>query len=421
MTTKPNDIQKTNIDNYIRRIKAGEAWDGLDFIAVPAFGHNSDGEALLWWNAPTKTMINNGCTFVANGGLKGNGSSAYFDTGYNPGGSIKFIQDDACYGIFYTGSGLLSNTVLIGANNNTSPRNELVYNTAGDHYCFINDDSITKATASDEKEGFLVISRLNSLQRIVSKNTIDETITASSIGRTNLKIYGCARNLAGTGPNSFSKAQIGLIFAGAGLTQSKIDVIKDGFVKYLSNLNNPLFKNFIAFGDSITYGSELSNPLIERYSYLVADNQSVREINLGIPGESLQFDFILRLDQFKYFDRNAKIFILGGINDIYYQIYGSGTLANFQTQYEYIIDTLVSYGYPANHIYIGTITYVVGERQSYLSSYNTVINSIASAKGCILVDTFTATDGHVEYLDVDGIHLNTAGHVVVKNTIIESL
>jgi lysophospholipase L1-like esterase len=412
MATQPSDAQKANIGTFIRTLKTAGVWASLDFLAVPCFSHNTGGEALLWWNDPSKTMVNHGATFVKYGGLLTDGISQYFATDYNPHSLTKFLANSASMGLFFTRVST-DNTVLMGANEiSATNRDEILYAANGQNYNFINNGDAVRTTPSAESEGFLILSRISATQKIVSKNTINETINSNATNVLSLEWYGGCRNYEGTGPNAYLSPLIGLLFGGGGLIQTQIDSLKDAFVTYLSGLSYTRFDNFIAVGDSIVAGDLTSVPTVNRFSAIVAGTNSVRDLNKGVSSESVQVGLYARRTQFKYLDRNSKIFIMEGINDIYLEIHGGGSRAAFQTNYGLIIDDLISYGYPLANIYMGRITYCTGERQAYLNDYNTIIANIAAAKGVTLIDTYTPMVNPA-YLNVDGIHPNDAGHAVL--------
>lgn len=436
MTVQPVDAQKRNIDNFIRYlINNHSTWDALEFLAVPMQPDNTGNQALIRWDDPTKFITNISAVWTKNEGLKGvAASSQYYRTGFNPSTGVKFTQNSNSVGVWfwqYAGS----NLVLTGSFNGSS-RVELTTPGAPSNYYYIHFASDGTATNSSptialNREGFAIVNRkISSQKEYVTTDKAKQVIASISAARPNLEAYGLCRNLSGT-PGGYATATIGLHFYGQGLTDAQVDTLIDGFTNvYLAGLVSLNFNRFYALGDSLTAGSG-SSGATKYFPYLVGVNKSVTQVNFGAGSEAVQNEgstlgFVDRLTQFKYYNRNAIINILGGSNDIYYYLHPTvdgptyadeaAFLVGFRAAYDSMLDTLIAYGYNNTRIYTNLLPWCTGERQAYLAGVNGQISASSAARGITCVDLYTPTVGQPA-LYFDAVHLNDAGYQVIADTI----
>lgn len=436
MTVQPSAAEKTNINNLIAYYKNNNSvWDALEYLAIPMQSDNTSNQALLRWDDPTKFITNTSAVWAKNEGLSGvAASSNYYRTGFNPSTGVKFTQNSNSVGVWfwqYAGS----NLVLTGSFNGSS-RVELTTPGSASNYYYIHfasDGTATNssATVAGNREGFAMVNRKNSSQKeYVTTDKAKQVITSTSAARPNLEAYGLCRNLSGT-PGGYATATIGLHFYGQGLTDAQVDTLIDGFTNvYLAGLVSLNFNRFYALGDSLTAGSG-STGATKYFPYLVGVDKSVTQVNFGVGSEAVQNEgstlgFVDRLTQFKYYNRNAIMNILGGSNDIYYYLHPTGdgpTYANeadflvgFRAAYDSMLDTLISYGYNSTRIYTNLLPWCTGERQAYLSGVNGQISASSAARGITCIDLYTPTLNQGA-LYFDAVHLNDAGYQVIADTI----
>lgn len=182
-------------------------------------------------------------------------------------------------------------------------------------------------------------------------------------------------------------------------------------------------KGFIAFGDSITSGPSATT----RYSYLVAANKAIEEINSGVPSDAVQIELVARVGNLAAYAENSRIFILCGINDIDHIVNDSplGTDAAFIAAYNTIIDSLVSYGFVKRNIYISTLTWLAGDSygyRDYVVPYNTLITNIASNKGVHLIDLYSVTENQPTFFTgAEELHPNATGHQAIATEILSRI
>jgi lysophospholipase L1-like esterase len=180
---------------------------------------------------------------------------------------------------------------------------------------------------------------------------------------------------------------------------------------------------FLAFGDSITSGPSSTT----RYSYYVSNAMAVPEINSGVPSDAVQIELVARINDILVYEKNTRVFILCGINDIDHLVNDSpqGTDAAFIAAYESIIDSLVGYGYLKVNIYISTLTWLAGDSYGYrdhVIPYNTLISNIATNKGVNLIDLYAVTLNQATYYTgAEELHPNAIGHsamaIAIENAI----
>ena len=101
MSVQPSAARKQLIDQLITSLKSAGIWSVLDNLQVYA-AHDSQA-ALLNWKAPgvNDGSLVNAPAFTADLGFKGNGSSSYINTNFNPtDGGLNFAQDSASWGVW---------------------------------------------------------------------------------------------------------------------------------------------------------------------------------------------------------------------------------------------------------------------------------------------------------------------------------
>jgi hypothetical protein len=113
MTVQPDAARKTLIDNLIVSLKSAGVWAKLDFLYVLA-AHDAQAARLNWLTAANLATVNGTTTFTTDRGYKGDGSTGWLDTGYLWNGLTKYIQNDACLGIWVTSNVIEAAGPLIG-------------------------------------------------------------------------------------------------------------------------------------------------------------------------------------------------------------------------------------------------------------------------------------------------------------------
>lgn len=191
-----------------------------------------------------------------------------------------------------------------------------------------------------------------------------------------------------------------------------------------------IYENLSGLGDSIMVGYELVSPTTERYLKLLADEMVLTEVNGGITASELQVVAINPtspgINRYQDYIRiNGKYIISIGINDIGH----GGNLTDYQTALNTVIDNLLN-SYLSSDIILCNLCWInETEVKAMYSDYNTyytlqkhadfnsAIESTATTKGVTFCDIYTPFIDRNDLLH-DGIHPNSAGHILLKNTIL---
>jgi len=197
----------------------------------------------------------------------------------------------------------------------------------------------------------------------------------------------------------------------------------------------------VVFGDSTT--STGASTAANRWPNVIATNKGWDFYNAGVGGTVLQNTVqtsvaviggaVTNNGRDTYTTRVTAynpdyVLILYGLNDLRLNDVAF-TVANYQNDLEEIVDGLTAAGIPANHIVIGSPSYMdPAEYGSYSpwdggSTLDHVAHvaaaaAVAAAKGTLYVDVYQAMldGGAGALLAVDGIHPNDAGHALIAAT-----
>lgn len=99
MTVQPNAARQNLINNLIFDLKAAGVWTTFDLLYVPA-AHDAQAGRLNWITPAQALSVNGVPAFTVDRGYKGDGVSAYLGTGINISALVKFVQDNACMGLW---------------------------------------------------------------------------------------------------------------------------------------------------------------------------------------------------------------------------------------------------------------------------------------------------------------------------------
>ena len=173
-----------------------------------------------------------------------------------------------------------------------------------------------------------------------------------------------------------------------------------------------IYSTFLAFGDSLTYGSRdennlsypiyLSNLIKEKY------NQRLLFENAGIPGETTS-DAIKRAYNLIRSSSCHEVLFLEGTNDAKDNIKTPVNI--YKSNLEYIIDTCNIFN---KKLYLATIPDLKGfgapdytaKSKTKINEYNKVIIDISKDKKIAIVDLRNLNIN----LYSDGVHLNSSGY-----------
>jgi hypothetical protein len=216
------------IDALVRQMKNDGIWTKMKAI-YPMVGASAAACAQNLKSASFTGSFTAGWTFASTG-VTPNGTSAFFDTGFNnqsnwtstSNGSMGFISrtnptpSSRCD----MGSG---GDIGSGANSST------IYSRLSGNVFFsgLNCISVLPASSNSDSIGFFVTSRITSTTHTRHKrgsSTIDLSITQSIGNNPNKTIYlGAGNNALTNAASNFSDKEFDFAFVGDGLTQTEVD------------------------------------------------------------------------------------------------------------------------------------------------------------------------------------------------------
>jgi len=178
------------------------------------------------------------------------------------------------------------------------------------------------------------------------------------------------------------------------------------------------------FGDSYTIGLGAST-LANSYIHKIAASLGKEVSNAGISGSRFQditgtggdaqcgyVRYARDLVEYPYRDR---LYILYGFNDVNN---GSASVSTYQTQLNTMVTDLISRGYPAGNIYLGTVPRQYGDNNGTLAQqYGNAVRSVGNAHGCHVAEVYAAqvANGGDSLFSGDHLHPNDTGHQVIAN------
>lgn len=183
---------------------------------------------------------------------------------------------------------------------------------------------------------------------------------------------------------------------------------------------------FLAFGDSITAGENGEDPLPSfidinnSYPYLLGllltnryTNQTPVVLNAGVSRETA-LEGAARIDSVLDQVRPDALMLLEGVNDLTGD--GGGDVSRIVTGLTHDIAAARARGLAA--VFVSTL---IPQNPSGFRAHNVdevqpvnaAIRNLAVQQGVILADSFAAFDGHLDYLDSDGLHPRPIGNQAI--------
>lgn len=238
MTTKPSASVAAAQDTMVKSLVDGGVWTLLDVFYLFAQESNGDGEALKNWVTPgthDATMVS-APAFASLEGFKGNGSSSYINSNYNPGdgGTYNLSLNSACFGIYFR-------TKIDGATyeqhgSRTSNSRIEIYRENGSNgssKARINADNGAAVTGT-AIAGMYTALRTSSSITSTYVNKDKNTVTVNSVLIPDLDIAILAENNDNT-IVYYDGNQVAVSFLGAGLTEAKQNILYDAIQTYMTS------------------------------------------------------------------------------------------------------------------------------------------------------------------------------------------
>lgn len=210
---------KDNICWLVDTMKSTEVWYGM-YAVYPFAGGTATTHAYNLIDTATYKLTFSGTVTHASTGAKGNGSTGYANTGFNP--NTVWTDTLGSIGLYSRTSGVASGTVTeMGASNAAYTQNTSIFIRFGDtFYGLVNCSGIASHTGNTASDGFYMASRFShtGTRNYIQKNATQTTFSEGA-GRPNLNLYLWAINENGTAKN-FSTKELTFAFIGQGFNQT---------------------------------------------------------------------------------------------------------------------------------------------------------------------------------------------------------
>lgn len=241
MSTPPASARQLLIDDLVTGLKADGLWSKLLALWVPA-AHDAQA-ARLNWKDPAGVSLSpiNAPVFTADQGYKGDGSSAYIDTGVKPSDYPAYTTGSASIGVVLgAGSGSSFLGQLAGVNDRqTGAETALgLYFSGGKYRAYLNSQQTTASSVASAAPGaFVMATKTNTTSStpIYVNGSLDSTGSVSVVRVPQRNLFLLALHFDGT-PNSPTAAQISLAFIGTGLTATDAANLNTRVSAYIAGL-----------------------------------------------------------------------------------------------------------------------------------------------------------------------------------------
>jgi hypothetical protein len=223
--TLPSAGQRAKQNQLLVGLKRAGAWSKLDTFAVFATDGDSNFALIDWKRLTTYTAVNSPA-FTTNAGFRGNGTSSYIDTNFNPAtNGVNYKQNDASRflwnKIISAGSRWLDGNIVANTNgmySNNSINNKINQGTAN-----------LSAAAPMNNLGLSSINRISSTNVVLFDDTTQYTGTANStaVSSNNQFIF--------RGGTNYSNSQTSVYGMGASLV-SENTALYNALNTYIASL-----------------------------------------------------------------------------------------------------------------------------------------------------------------------------------------
>jgi len=241
LTTPLSTGQQTLLDIFIKSLKSGlgitNLSDSFDIMYILA-GETKESSYRNLVKRAHDITVTFEPTWTAFEGSRGNGTTQFLNTNYNPfAQGINYTQNNASLGI-YSRTDKSANMRDIGLYDGVAI-SSLMFKAVDDNfYCTLNDGAgyIWGAIYTNTL-GLFMLTRNNNTAvdqyLYYNKTLVNKTVNAgNTTGVPNVNLYICGCNLNGTLLNP-SDRQLSLAFAGKHITTAMRDVIVDTFETYM--------------------------------------------------------------------------------------------------------------------------------------------------------------------------------------------
>lgn len=409
-TLSQNDVAL--LDAFVLNLKTNSIWDKLDEVAPIMGGFNG---CLVKLKAPSVglyNLTNAGSTLFVSAdysetaGLTSSGNNKRLDTGFIP--TDWGLSNTNIYaGVFGNGGGGVKLS---------DAQNPYVFDMQSATVRFANAAAIVALGQLAENK---YIATSLSASSILVFNDYENRITPGWQSPPSMTLNNAFR-IFHNGV-SYSGGILGFYAIGETLTESEHTILTNA-VNALMRGKGRLTTNrdCVVFGDSITNGSNASDPQTNSYAALISAHFGLRHTAMGIVGSLFNGNsgatyggFNRRGDVMKYrITDGGKVIIMYGVNDI---TLGAGSASTFQTNLSTFVDELISAGVSTSNIIICTIPFITAGNSATKAAFRTAAQTVADNKNTMFADVWQwmEDNGGASLLAGDGVHPTTAGHAQI--------
>jgi hypothetical protein len=215
--TLPSASQQAKQNKLLVDLKNAGVWSKLDTFAVFATDGSSD-FALIDWKRLSQYTAVNSPTFTSNQGFKGDGSSAYINSNYNPVTSaVNYSLDDASFGYYMreydTAPGGLE--MAFGCFFSSAP-SWIRYTTKRLYFNSLEFLLYSNFTHANNRLVFVNRTSSNNVNVIANGSITDSlAITSTDISNANFELFRISSN--------YSNSQLSMVYTGSNITSNASD------------------------------------------------------------------------------------------------------------------------------------------------------------------------------------------------------
>lgn len=214
MTVQPNDARKALINSTILNLKTSGVWPGLKVLIVMA-AHDAQAARLNWIADEYNLQPVNSPVFTVDRGYAGDGSSAYFNTGFSPASapSPKYTQNSGHLAAYNRTSRGAAAQQILGASDGVNGAIQLASTQGAGQALLRVNDSGAGVTNGAGNQGFWHADRASSgTARMYRNGALFATNTVASAAVANIPVWVGAINSNGSivSPTSDQIAMIGI-------------------------------------------------------------------------------------------------------------------------------------------------------------------------------------------------------------------
>jgi regulator of extracellular matrix RemA (YlzA/DUF370 family) len=210
-----SETEKNTTNQLVLDMKSAGIWTLMKAI-YPMVGASAAACAQNLKSSSFTGTFSSGWTFASTG-VTPNGTSAFFDTTYNPNTSGNL--NDAHFSV-YLRTNVGANTVDLGAYDGAAETAIYPRFSGNVIYSAINSATNASVVSNSNSAAFFIVARNSSTDENTFINATKYTRTRASISKTNRPLYLSAINFNGTA-SSFSNRQNAFASIGDGLTDTQ--------------------------------------------------------------------------------------------------------------------------------------------------------------------------------------------------------